>query len=140
MKLVLQFRKCLVALTLVMLTACTFATGEELAGSEWRLTRIGSSAILSQSKLFLQFKGDNKLAGYGGCNRFFAQYTISGNEIKIGPVGGTRMACPKPVMDLEMAFFAVLETAKMFRRNKTVLVLLDTKRKEQARLIQTGAD
>lgn len=140
MKVVLPFCKRLVAPTFVALTACATATVAELAGSEWRPTQIGSTSVSSQSKLFVQFKSDRKLTGYGGCNRFFGQYAISGNEIKIGPVGATRMACPKPVMDLEMALFAVLETAKMFRRNENILVLLDARRKEQARLIQTNGD
>lgn len=137
MTVALPFFNRLVAVTFVMLTACASTTSVELVGSGWRPTQIGSSAVSSRSNLFVQFKGDDKLSGYGGCNSFFAQYTISGNEIRIGPVGATRMACPKPIMDMEMALFVVLETAKMFRRNDTSLVLLDANRKVQARLIQT---
>src|SRR5262249_24559097 len=79
-----------------------------LAGSEWRPSRIGTSAVSSGARLFVQFKSAGQLAGHGGCNRFFGQYKISGNEISIGPVGATRMACAEPVMVLEMAFFSAL--------------------------------
>ena len=130
----------LVTCILMVLGASTFALAAELAGSEWRPTQIGSSAVLEQSKLFVHFKGDGKLAGHGGCNRFFGEYEISGNKIKIGPVGSTRMACPQPVMDLEMAFFTALETAKTFRRDKAGLMLFDAKGKEQVELIQTDWD
>ena len=111
-----------------------------LAGSEWRPSRIGTSAVSPEARLFVQFKGAGQLAGHGGCNRFFGQYKISGNEISIGPVGATRMACAEPVMALEMAFFSALERAKSFRRDKTTLVLFDASGKEQASLIQTDWD
>jgi putative lipoprotein len=124
----------------LMLAASVSASAEELSGSEWRPTQLAASALPSQSKLFVQFKGDGKLAGHGGCNRFFGQYKISGNEISISPIGSTRMACPEPVLDLEMAFFAALESAKTYRRDKINLVLFDEAGKEQARLIQTDRD
>lgn len=130
----------LVTCILMMLAASTFAVAAELAGSEWRPTQIGSSAVLEQSKLFVQFKGDGKLAGHGGCNRFFGQYEISGNKIKMGPVGSTRVGCPQPVMDLERAFFAALGTAKTFRRDKAGLMLFDAKGNERVELIQTDWD
>ncbi len=133
----LQYFNRLAAVSFLMLAGCTSINSMELVGSEWRPTQIGSSTVSSRSKLLLRFDDGGKLSGYGGCNRFFGQYTISGNKIRIGPVGSTRMACPKPVMDMETALFAALETAKMFLRSKTNLVLLDADREEQARLIQT---
>ena len=136
MKVVLLFWKSLLTCTLVMLAAPTSAVGEELVGSEWHLIRIGSSAVSPPSKLSIQFKGGGKLTGHGGCNRFFGQYKITADKIEIGPVGATRMTCPGPIMNLEIAFFAVLETAKTFHRDKTNLLLLDETGKEQARLIQ----
>jgi putative lipoprotein len=124
----------------LMIAVSVAAIAGELAGSEWRPTRIGSSNPPSKSKLFVQFKGDGKLTGHGGCNRFFGQYKISGNEITIGPVGATRMACLRPVIDLEMALFTALESAKTYRKDKTNLVLMDATGKEQLRLIQTDRD
>jgi heat shock protein HslJ len=111
-----------------------------LAGSEWRPSRIATSAVSPEARLFVQFKSAGQLAGHGGCNRFFGQYKISGNEISIGPVGATRMACAEPVIAREMAFFSALERAKSFRRDKTKPVLFDASGKEQASLIQTDWD
>src|SRR5262245_49762869 len=111
-----------------------------LAGSEWRPSRIGTSAISSQARLFVQFKSGGQLAGHGWCNLFFGQYQIWGNEICIVPVSATRMACAEAVMALEMAFFSALERAKSFRRDKTKLALFDALGTEQASLIQTDWD
>src|SRR5262245_16808358 len=116
------------------------ASAVNLAGSEWRPSRIGTSAISPEARLIVQFKSAGQLAGHGGCNRFFGQYTVSGNAIRIGPVGATRMACAEPLMTLEMEFFSALEGARSFRRDKTKLVLFDASGKELASLIQTDWD
>jgi heat shock protein HslJ len=124
----------------MVLAAPPFAFAAELAGSQWRPARIGASVVLEHSKLFVQFKDDGTLAGHGGCNRFFGQYEISGNQIRIGPVGATRMGCPQPVMDRERAFLAALETAKTFRSDTAGLVLFDARGNEQLTLIDTDRD
>lgn len=111
MKVVLRFWQSLLPPVFVLLAASTAVSAEELSGSEWRPSQIGTSAVPPYTEQFIQFKGDSKLAGHGGCNRFFGQYEISGNEIKMGPVGATRMACAKPIMDLGIVFFTVQGTA-----------------------------
>jgi heat shock protein HslJ len=111
MKVVLRFCQRLLTTVFVLLAASTSVSAEELAGSEWRPSQIGTSAVPPYAEQFIQFKVDSKLAGHGGCNRFFGQYKISGNEIEMAPVGATRMACAKPIMDLEIVFFTVPGTA-----------------------------
>ena len=125
---------------LILICPSAPACAVNLAGSEWRPSRIGTSTISPESRLFVQFKSAGQLAGHGGCNRFFGQYKISGNEIRIGPAGATRMACAEPLMTLEMAFFSALEGARSFRRDKTKLVLFDASGKEVASLVQTDWD
>jgi heat shock protein HslJ len=102
----------------IMLALTTFASADELSGSEWRPSLIGTLEIPESTELFIQFKGDGKLAGHGGCNQFFGTYSISGNKIDFGPVGSTRMACEKLVMDLETAFLSALEEIEMFQKDK----------------------
>ncbi|MEE8307814.1 MAG: META domain-containing protein [Gammaproteobacteria bacterium] len=140
MEVVLRFWQRLLSTVFVLFAVSTSVSAEGLAGSEWRPSQIGSSAVTQYTEQFIQFKGGGKLAGHGGCNRIFGQYKISGNEIEMGPVGATRMACAKPVMDLEIVFFTVLETAKTFRRDKASLVLFGADGREQVRLAQTDRD
>jgi len=130
MEVVLRFWQRLLSTIFVMLAVNSSASAEGLVGSEWRPSRIGSNTVPLHTEQFIQFKGDGKLAGHGGCNRFFGQYKISGNEIKMGPVGAIRMACAKPVMDLVIVFFTILETANTFRRDKASLVLFGADGKE----------
>jgi heat shock protein HslJ len=124
----------------VLILPSALHSAADLVGSEWRPLRIETLAVSPEASLFVQFKSAGKLAGHGGCNRFFGQYKISGNEISIGPIGSTRMACAESVMTLEMAFFSALEGAKSFRREKTKLMLFNASGKEQASLVQTDWD
>jgi heat shock protein HslJ len=135
-----QFTPILLLTAFVLMLPSALYGTVNLAGSEWRPSRIGTSVVSPGANLFVQFKDAGKLAGHGGCNRFFGQYKISGNDINIGPIGSTRMACAESVMALEKAFLSALEGAKSFRRDKAKLMLFDASGKEQASLIQTDWD
>ncbi|MGR9090346.1 MAG: META domain-containing protein [Gammaproteobacteria bacterium] len=89
-----------VAVTSLML-ACTVAVAAEpvaLEGTYWRLVRLHGEAVRiaeGTSLPHIALHGDtDRVAGFGGCNRFFGQYSTSGQEISIQPLGGTRASCP----------------------------------------------
>jgi heat shock protein HslJ len=124
----------------IMLALPTFASADELSGSEWRPSLIGTLKIPESTELFIKIKCEGKLAGHGGCNQFFGTYSISGNKIDFGPIGSTRMACEKLVMDLESTFLSTLDDVEMFQREKTELEFSNAKGKQKIRLIQTDWD
>jgi heat shock protein HslJ len=111
-----------------------------LAGSEWRPVQLGEHAVADTESLFVRFEAEGHVAGHGGCNRFFGSYQITGEQISIGPLGATRMACPEPVMDLEMTFFSALEQARGFSRDRARLVLVDEQGNTGAIFQQTDWD
>lgn len=89
-----------------------------LAGSEWTLDREGQP--------FIRFEGDGKVAGSGGCNNFFGQYSVeTGNEIKIGPLASTKKACMGEAGQYESEFFGLLESASNFKASHLELSLMD---------------
>lgn len=55
-----------------------------------------------------EFK-DGQLAGSSGCNRYNATYTTTGDEIELGQVATTRMACAPPAGDVELAYLSKLD-------------------------------
>lgn len=56
--------------------------------------------------------GMQRLAGNGGCNRFFGGYSLDGaNGLAISELGGTRMMCPDSVMAGEDALMTHLPRA-----------------------------
>jgi heat shock protein HslJ len=100
------------------------AMSADISGGQWRPSMISSASLTSATGIFVEFKPDGEVAGYGGCNRFFGGYKISGDSIAIGPLASTRMGCPE-TLDTEIAFFRALEGAKTFTQDGNGLTLFD---------------
>jgi len=65
------------------------------------------------------------VGGSGGCNRYTASYTVDGEELRIGTVAATRMACPPPADAVESAYLAALGRVAEWRTDVEELLLLD---------------
>jgi len=87
---------------------------ESLAGSAWALEDIGGAGVIDDAKATLEFPDSGKVAGRGSCNRFFGTVAVTGDRIRFGHLGATRMACPEAVMDQETRYLKRLETAERF--------------------------
>jgi heat shock protein HslJ len=99
-----------------------------LSGGAWMMTMYnngkgGFQSGMPNVQVTAIFDEHGKLSGHGGCNSYFAQYSVEGNKIEIGPIGSTRMACPQPVMDQETAYFRALESAATFKIEGSRLML-----------------
>lgn len=121
------------ALTLLAPTFAGAVDLSSLAGSEW--------GFGDGDPRMVQFRSAGKLAGHGGCNRFFGTYRqYDGGKLAIGPLGATRMACAGEVMEREQAFFALLERTARAEASHLVLKLLDAEGKELAVLKRRDFD
>jgi heat shock protein HslJ len=85
-----------------------------LQGVKWRVTDTGANAVTASSAPHVQFFIDGKITGSTGCNRFFAQYTVTGETLSFKDIGSTRMACPAPLMAEEEAFMTTLSSVNRF--------------------------
>lgn len=64
------------------------------------------------------------MSGVGACNRIMGTYTTDEQRsLKIGPLAGTRMACPG--MDEEQAFTTALEAATHYDMDGPMLLILN---------------
>lgn len=80
-----------------------------------------------------------RASGYTGCNRWFAAVTQTGDALRFGDVGMTRMACQTPMQrDTERSFLSVLERTRYARFDQDALVLLDENRREIARFARNS--
>ena len=61
----------------------------------------------------VQFAEDNSLNGFGGCNSFFGPYELTGDQIKIGPLGSTMMACEKGMTQESIVTSALQQAYKI---------------------------
>ena len=118
------------SLLVVALAACGFSSSEEMVsldGSEWVLVQIDGEVALPGSETTLIFEVD-RIHGSGGCNNYFASYTLSEDGgIEFGPAGSTMMFCHEPegVMDQEVSFLQMLAEVSRVLTDGDQLILED---------------
>lgn len=99
--------------------------GAALTGVNWRPVSVGDQEISEDSGMYVLFEVDGSIKGHGGCNRFFGSLEKSDSGIAVGPLGGTRMACPEEIMDREMAFMDAVQKTRDFRSGSDRMNLVD---------------
>jgi len=98
--------------------------GAELTGVTWQPLTVGDAAIAQDSGMFIRFEVDGSIQGHGGCNKFFGSLEQTDSGIGVGPLGGTRMACPEEIMDRETAFMDAVGKISNFQSSKDSMSLL----------------
>jgi heat shock protein HslJ len=88
--------------------------GEPLEGTVWLLDELAGEPALADVTVTAQFGADGTLGGSGGCNSYGGPYTVDGDQITIGPLASTMMACAEEIMDQEIQYLAALESAATF--------------------------
>ena len=95
----------------------------ELVDTEWVLEEIDGRMITDRVQSTLHFQRDDRVVGWGGCNRYFAGLRSEGDGIHIGPIGSTRRICPPVVMAQENLFFKALEKARNISMQDHYLII-----------------
>jgi heat shock protein HslJ len=54
--------------------------------------------LIDGSEVRISFN-DGTLGIHAGCNHLSGSYSVAGDELEVGPIGGTEMGCPQPLMD-----------------------------------------
>jgi len=96
-----------------------------LQHGQWRVEAIDGQALAAGVSATLRFAKDGSLSGQAGCNRFVGHYQVFGDrlstgglapvdELQVGALATTRMACPPAAMALERRLLGVLERANAF--------------------------
>jgi heat shock protein HslJ len=87
-----------------------------MAGADWVLRSwTATEPAASEPAVTLVFEG-GRFAGHAGCNRYTAGVEAGDQpgDIAVGPIAGTRMMCPEPVMATETRFLHSLGDAGKF--------------------------
>lgn len=116
------------------------AGGSEYTGVIWRPVSIGDEPVPEESHMFVEFGMDGSIRGHGGCNSFFGSLENSEDGITIGPLGSTRMACPEPIMNREMAFMDALQRSTQVDVSATHLHLIGEDDVKLVELVPGGED
>ena len=82
-----------------------------LAGTYWRLARMNGETVQTTAGASLPHialhADTERVAGFGGCNRFFGRYSAADPAISIQPLGGSRASCAD-TNALERSFISAL--------------------------------
>ena len=84
-----------------------------LHNTYWKLVELGGQAVAMwpqqerEVRITLGLDG-TRLVGFSGCNQLMGTYTHNGPALQFAQLGGTRMACPQPVAELENQVLAML--------------------------------
>ena len=101
-------------LLLLLLAACMGAGSSEdpLAGTSWELLFYRKSSLLAGTSITASFK-DGQVRGFAGCNEYFGEYQIDGDQIIIRELASNTQDCDEPagVIDQESLFLNYLHTA-----------------------------
>lgn len=98
---------------------------EDLDGSQWVLRSLGADPLPDEPPINLAVK-DGQIKGFAACNNYFADIKDdkeTAGSVKVGPVGSTRRACSKEVMDLESRYLQALGKVSRFSFMGSHLVL-----------------
>ncbi|MGH7718283.1 MAG: YbaY family lipoprotein [Gemmatimonadaceae bacterium] len=112
-----------VDLSLVRVAAEPDSASGGLVGTTWRLEDLGGTGVLDRVEATLAFPEVGKVAGSGSCNRFFGTVEISGESIRFGPLGSTRMACVEAVGIQEGKYLKALQDAARFTLDGSTLLI-----------------
>jgi heat shock protein HslJ len=104
-----------------------------LEGADWNLDTFNDGQgdfvnLIEGTQITASFESAGNLSGFGGCNDYNTKYTADSNNISIGPIMATQMACSEPegVMDQESKYLTALEQAATYRNYSIALVIFDT--------------
>ncbi|MFO7764508.1 MAG: META domain-containing protein [Wenzhouxiangellaceae bacterium] len=96
---------------------CGGAPKDLLPGDEWRVSSIAGKAVLENATPTIEFLAeDNRVAGLAGCNRFIGTFELTGENLRISPLGVTMMACAQSgVQEQGGRFLELLQKTVRFK-------------------------
>ena len=103
---------------------------KQLQDTSWKLLNMDGkdvSKLISESEegITISFS-ENRINGNSGINNYFGNCEITDNNIKIGPLGSTRMAGPENLMKVEREFLELLGNSKKVKLSDQKTLVLTT--------------
>lgn len=110
-----------------------------LANSNWRLASLnGDTVPVAGSVLTAFFAADGSINVDGGCNTYNGSYSVNGNVLTIGPLGGTQIICSPELSQQEGAYLIALRSAATFQISGSQLIIRNAAGQEVLRFDRIG--
>lgn len=85
-----------------------------LQGGEWHVSELAGQPSLAEPRITVTFASDGRVSGNASCNRFGADYQLTGEGLRIGKSLSSMMACEPPIMQQEQLFLDILQNVARF--------------------------
>jgi heat shock protein HslJ len=128
MEKMMQSRLVLAFLILTLLLAACGGGAEvpSLAGTSWKLVKIGDQPVVADTAPTLSFDENGQAGGNASCNQFGGSYEAKDGKLTFGPLVSTLMACATPgAMEQEAAYMAALAKVAGYTVTGDQLTLID---------------
>jgi heat shock protein HslJ len=103
-----------------------------VSGTSWKVMNYNNGkqavvGLLTGTEITLKFGADDQVSGKSGCNTYSGGYKTSGDQLKVGPLASTMMACESPagVMEQEQQYLAALQNAATYDIAGSTLTIRD---------------
>jgi len=103
----------------------TFLSADMLVGDEWSAVMIDGIPVVNAPQPRLRWLDENRVSGSGGCNQFVGRSQLAFDQLTVGPLAATRMACVASPQGQEDKFFKALELTRRIRLSEGALILSD---------------
>ena len=97
-----------------------------LKGGEWVVEDITGVRLVEKSRITLDFGADGQISGSASCNRYGAEYVLTGEGLTISKGFTTMMACEPPLMSQEQVFLEALSKVQRFEMGPNGTLILHT--------------
>jgi heat shock protein HslJ len=91
----------------------------------WELAEMGPTADFADLQPTIEFAADGSVSGFAACNTFSGTYTTDGATLTLGPLGSTRIGCPRPASAVEGAYLEALSGVSAWAIEPDGRLLLD---------------
>ena len=99
------------------------AHSSQLEGA-WLLEDLNGKGVLDRVQPILEFRANGQIGGRGGCNSYGGKAELkANNELEIGSLASTLMACNPAVDNQEREFLRALTKAKSWRLDGSLLFI-----------------
>lgn len=88
---------------------------DRLYGVKWKVVMIDNDTVSLKRAPFVTFSADGKIGGFGGCNSFFGEASVTETAIDFIKIGSTRRFCSGERGVVERRLFSVLKGTKWWQ-------------------------
>ena len=95
------------------LQGCGGAPEKLLQGVQWEVDTLDGAGLIADSRITVVF-GEKRVSGHSSCNRYIADYKLTGESLSISEPASTRKACRVDIMAQEKRFLRMLKNVTRF--------------------------